>query len=319
MKKFIASLLVFLLLAAGIGYLLYPTASDQISQARDAEILREYRKKAAAMDAEKEEELFRGAAEYNGKLETVRASDVFSAGIPRNNRDYQNRMNVHSGVIGELIVPKTGTALPVHHTGSDTPATESLVHVEGSSLPTDAPGTSIILAGPGLLKAAGFLGDIGLTDGRMLEDMDRLTPGDLLILNVVDRTMVYRVQEVQLMSPAGLEERDLTPGADQELLTVMVRKKDRRLLIQSARIPLAEARDALDGEDEASFPEAWKNVVLLGCPVLLFGMIVMWLIERIKRHAYLLPGEGRQAARREKKAREKLNTITTETDGGEKK
>ena len=48
----------------------------------------------------------------------------------------------------------------------------------------------------------------------MLQDLDRLTPGDVLILNVLDRTMVYRIGE-------GLEEKDailmLTPGGVKDL------------------------------------------------------------------------------------------------------
>ena len=43
------------------------------------------------------------------------------------------------------------------------------------------------------------------------------------------------------------------------------------------------------------------------------------MIERIKRHRYRIPGEGRQSEKREKKAREKIEKITTETSEGEKK
>ena len=42
MRKFFAFLFVFLLIAAGAGYLLYPTVSDQIGQANDAAVMRAY-------------------------------------------------------------------------------------------------------------------------------------------------------------------------------------------------------------------------------------------------------------------------------------
>ena len=316
MKRFIAGLLVFLLVAAGIGYLLYPFISDQICQRRDAEIMKVYREKTAGMSSEKKTEMLAEAKAYNDTLEDIRAEDVFSAGVPRTSRDYQNRLNVHSGVIGELVVPRIGISLPVYHLSAETPAQRKFVHVEGSSLPADESVKNIILAGPGVLKAEGVLGDIGLTDDRMLEDLDRLIPGDLMILNVLDRTMVYRVNEIQMLSPAGLLELDLTPKEDEEQLTVISKRTDRRLLVRTDRISIQQARKLLEEEDTVTFPEDWQNVLLLGSPIMLAGLLILWVIERIKRRAYLLPGEGRKAAKREKEAMAKLTDIQTDNNEG---
>ena len=319
MKKFIASLLIFLLIAAGIGYLLYPTVSNQICQRQDEEVLKAYREKTALMDSEKKAALFAEAKEYNSKLESIHIEDVFSAGQPRTSRDYQNHLNVHSGAIAELLIPEIGVSLPIYHLSSETPVGQYLVHVDGSSLPSDGTGENIVLAGPGMLKAEGILGDIGLTDSRMLEDMDRLKPDDLMILNVLDRTMVYRVKEIQTLSSTGLKDLDLTPGEEESRLTIVSRRTDRRLVIGAERIPMEEARTALDGEDKVTFPEDWKNVLLLGSPVMLAGLLILWVIERFKKRAYRLPGEGRSTAKREKKAKEKLEKITTKTGEGEEK
>ena len=317
MKRFIAGLLIFLLAAAGIGYLLYPTVSDQICQRQDEEVLKAYREKTAAMSSEKKNELLAEAAAYNSGLETIHVDDVFSAGLQRTDRDYQNRLNVHSGVLAELVIPEIGVSLPVYHLSAETPVDRYLVHIDGSSLPADGAGENIVLAAPGLLKAEGILGDVGLTDSRMLEDLDRLKPDDLMILNFLDRTAVYRVKEIQTLSSAGLKETDLTPGEEEAKLTVISRRTDRRLAVSAERIDTEEARLLLEAEDRADFPESWKNVLFLGSPVILAGLLVMWIIERFKKRAYLLPGEGRRAAKREQKAKERLNKITTETHEGE--
>ena len=315
MKRVITGLLVFLLLAAVIGYLLYPVVSDQLAQRRDAEILERYREKTAAMNAEQKEALFEGAKAWNEALEMIRGEDVFTPGTRRTTRDYQNRMNVHEGVIAELVIPRISVSLPVWHLSTETPATRKLVHVDSSSLPADGTGENIVLAGPGILQAEGLAGDIGLTDGRMLEDLDTLIPGDLVILNVLDRTMVYRVSGIQMLSSAGLKELNLTPGEGEERLTLITRKKDRRLLVQSDRITIQEARTLLAEEDKVTFPANWQNVLFLGCPVLLAGLLILWVIERIRGRAYRLPGEGRKADReqRERKARETLEQIENDT------
>ena len=410
MRKFFAFLFIFLLIAAGAGYLLYPTISDQIGQARDGEVMKAYREKTAILTSEQINEKLAEAAAYNDTLEKIEITNPFSAGTTQTSRDYQNRLNIHSGVIGELVIPAIGIYLPVYHNSAETPATAKLIHLESSSLPSDEAGTSIVLAGPGVLKAEGFLGEIGLTDERMLQDLDRLTPGDVLILNVMDRTMVFRIGQgleekdaILMLTPGGVRDLDLSqgpmktveptqtpaptwtarptntpaptespepettpddkkkqkakkeqagetaeetevppeetpeptptltptptptpepekpeeltliPDPEAEQLTLLTPWRDQKLLVvRSARIPVSEARELLNSTDRATYPETWKNVLLLGCPVLLVGFIVMFIIERVKRRSYILPDEGRQTARRKKRTKAKLDTLTTE-------
>ena len=291
MKKFLTVLILLLLAAAVIGYFIYPTISDQLGRRRDAEIMAVYREKTAALDADGKTELFEQAKAWNDSLEQVRTDDVFTAGMIRTSRDYQNRMNVHDGVIGELVIPAIRLSLPIWHLSTETPATRKLVHVNTSSLPADGSGENIILAGPGVLQAEGIPGEMGLTDDRMLEDLDGMVPGNLIILNVTDRTMVYRVSGIQMLSSAGLKEMDLTPGEGEERLTIISPRKDRRLMVQAERIPIREARTLLAEEDQAAFPESWKNVLFLGCPVMIAGLLVLLIIELIRGRIYRLPGE----------------------------
>ena len=291
MKKFLTVLILLLLTAAVIGYFIYPTISDQLGRRRDAEIMAVYREKTAALDTDGKTELFEQAKAWNDSLEQVRTDDVFTAGMIRTSRDYQNRMNVHDGVIGELVIPAIRLSLPIWHLSTETPATRKLVHVNTSSLPADGTGENIILAGPGVLQAEGIPGEMGLTDDRMLEDLDSMIPGTLIILNVTDRTMVYRVSGIQMLSSAGLKEMDLTPGEGEERLTIISPRKDRRLMVQAERIPIREARTLLAEEDQAAFPESWKNVLFLGCPVMIAGLLVLLIIELIRGRVYRLPGE----------------------------
>ena len=313
MKKFWTGLILLLLAAAVIGYFVYPTVSDQLGRRRDAEIMAVYREKTAALDADGKTELFEQAKAWNDSLEQVRMDDVFTEGTSRTSRDYQNRMNVHDGVIGELVIPEISLSLPIWHLSTETPATRKLVHVNTSSLPADGSGENIILAGPGILQAEGIPGEMGLTDDRMLEDLDRLIPGNLLILNVLDRTMVYRVKGVQMLSPAGLKELDLTPDEGEEKLTLVSQRKDQRLLVQAERIPIREARTLLAENDQATFPSNWQNVLLLGCPVLIAGLLVLWIIELIRGRFYRLPDEGkREDPEQLEKALESMDQISNE-------
>lgn len=314
MKKLAAGILIFVLIAAIAGHFLYPVISDQLGRRRDAGILRDYRAKTAQMTQEQRDKLFAEAKAWNESLQEIRAEDVFTAGNTRTTRDYQNRMNVHEGVIAELVIPDIKASLPVYHLSTETPATRKLVHMDSSSLPADGSGENIVLAGPGILRAEGFPGKLGLTDDRMLEDLDKLIPGNLVILNVLDRTMVYRVKGVQMLASNGLGELDLTPGEGEEKLTLVTQRLDQRLLVQTERIPVREARTLLAETDRVSFPADWQNVLFLGSPVLLAGLLVLWIIEIIRGRFYRIPGERRREEPDHEENGATLETITTGTD-----
>ena len=286
MKKFFLFLIIFLLVVAGAGYLLFPTIEDQLAQQQFDALKGTYRRRVAAMGTESITEALEAAAAYNAEKTEASVSDVFSHPENRATRVYANLLNVADGVIGFLEIPKIQVSLPVYHTATDKDPDRTLIHVFGSSLPSDAAGAHVVIAGPGAQKADGFFGSIGLTAAQMLQNLDRVTPGDLLILRVLDRTMVYQVEGTQILTAEALDTRT-EPETD--LLTVVTERDSRRLSVQARRIRIAEAGERLNQEDWASeLPYAW-NILALGSPVLLLGLIVMWIVERFKKHSYRLP------------------------------
>ena len=289
MKKFLIFLLVFLVVAAGLGYLLCPTILDQVARGNNDSLKARYRSKVEEMTADQIDAFLNAAASYNAEMEETSIGDVFSGKAPRSTHSYQHLLNVTDGVIGTLEIPRIGVSLPVYHSGTDRNAEQNLIHVSGSALPADAPGAHVILAGPGIRKADGFLGDIGLTGSRMLQDLDQVVPGDLMMLQVLDRTMVYQVEGVQTLTPEGVAALDNRADEDTEWLTVVTERGDRRLLAQGKRIQISEAAELLEAGDGAKAPSDPVNILALGSPVFLLGLLVILIIERFKRHAYRLP------------------------------
>ena len=93
--------------------------------------------------------------------------------------------------------------------------------------------------------------------------------------------------------------------------TLISQRADRRLLVRTEEIPIREARTLLEEEDTVTFPENWQNVLFLGSPVILAGLLVLWVIERIKGRAYRMPDDGKISNRKKRKDKEKLEQITT--------
>ena len=255
-----------------------------------------YHRAVREKTAEEIESAIEETGYYNTGLEAQGIPNVF-AGRKRVPAEYRARMDVYDGVIGELKIPGINVYLPIYHSGTES-AAEKLIHVEGSALPADQDGTHIVLAGPGAQKAWGFLGDLQLTDARMLEDLDRVVPDDLIFLEVLDRTMIFKVEGAQTLSVEGLSGVDISGEEGSQLLTLVTEKAGRALLIRARRVKAADVREQLAAQDRADVPSDLVNVLFMGIPVFLLGAVIMSVIERFKKRSYRLPTEQKRRKRK---------------------
>ena len=299
MKKTLITLLILLAVVLAAGWLLYPVISDQVSQGRNAALMQTYDKNVREMTPEQITASFAQAEAYNAELEWNGLPDVFTQEQRTVSRQYQNALDIHNGIIGELTMDRIGVSLPVYHAGAGTSAQKQLIHVAGTSLPADQDGTHIVLAGPGIQRAGGLLGDLALTDARMLEDLDRIVPDDLMYLRVMDRTMIFRVEGVQTLAPDGLASLELAAEEGSRMLTLITQRKDRRLLIRARQVSEEEVKEKLAAEDHADIPASLVNVLCMGIPVLLIGILAIIIMERILRRKYRLPTEHRKREKTE--------------------
>ena len=223
----------------------------------------------------------------------IRPGDVFTAHAERSSAMYRNLLDFGDGMIGVLEIPSIHVSLPIEHISADKRPDHALVHVEGSSLPGETGNTHTVLAGPRKQKAPGILGDLALTGDRMLEDLDQVTPGNRMMILLGNRTLLYEVRGVQTLSPEGLKDWTATRDPDEDRLTLITERDGRRLLVEAVRIPIESAINALKAEDQARLPADWITILALGCPVLLLVLLLIAVIERIKRRVYRLPTEGK--------------------------
>lgn len=289
MRRRLTTAVIILILLAGLAYLLYPTAADQAAGARAYQTIRQYRQNVSRMTGEQILSRLEEAAAYNESITEPKITDMFSGREAMTLHQYEAPLNTGDDVLGILTIPDIDVLLPVYHESSEHSAASEVVHLQGTHLPSENAGSHMVLAGPGILNAEGFAGKIGLTGARMLEDLDRLTPGNLIILSVLDRTMVYQVEWVQTMSPEGLERMDLAQEAEEDLLTLVTERQERRLMARGRRIPTTEAAAVLRQSDRARMMPDWQSILMLGIPAAICGLIIMIVTERIIRRRYRLP------------------------------
>ena len=294
MRRTILKIVITLVILLLLAWLLYPTVADQLARKGHLEREEAYLRAVHGMTTEAIAQKLEEADAANAELGEIQPGDVFTAKADRSSAKYRKLLDFRDGMIGQLEIPAIQVSLPIEHIAAETRPDSTLVHVEGSSMPGETGNTHTVLAGPRKQKATGFLGSLALTGDRMLEDLDRVIPGNQMMILLGDRTLLYEVRNVQTLSPEGLEQWIAEKNEEEDRLTVITDRDGRRLLVEAVRIPVAEATEALRKGDAAGIPPDVVTILVLGCPVLLLGLLVMFVIERIKRRAYLLPTEGKK-------------------------
>ena len=314
MKKVILRIVIALMILLLLAWLLYPTVADQLARKAYLEEAEAYLRAVNGRSSEEIARMLEEADAANGELEEIRPGDVFSAATERSSAKYRNLLDFRNGMIGQLEIPSIRVSLPVMHISAETRPGTALVHLEGSSLPGTGGNTHVVLAGPRKQRAPGILGDLALTGDRMLEDLDRVTPGDQMMILLGNRTLLYEVRGLQTLSPQGL--RDWTAERDEaeDRLTLITERDGRRLLVEAVRVPVRDAEEKLRAEDTAVNPADWITILVLGTPVMLLGILVMIIVERFKKRAYRLPTEIKEKTAEKKPEPEEEPAKTEKTE-----
>jgi len=319
MKKVIVRILIVLLVLLLLAWLLYPVVADQLARKAHLEEAEAYLKVVKGKNSEEIARMLEAADPANSELEEIRPGDVFTASAVRSSTKYRNLLDFRNGMIGQLEIPSIQVSLPIMHISAEEQPDRALVHLEGSSLPGTGGNTHVVLAGPRKQRAPGILGDLALTGDRMLEDLDRVTPGNQMMILLGNRTLLYEVRGVQTLSPQGLREWTAERNEEEDRLTLITERDGRRLLVEAVRIPVRDAVEKLRAEDTAVIPPDWITILVLGIPVMLLGALVMIVVERFKKRSYRLPTEIKVKAVEKEPAQETEQTEqTAQTEQTEK-
>ena len=168
------NVLIVVLIAGGLGLLLYPTVSDFINSKHSAAEISRYNEVYVNTDIERREQMIVSAEQYNEYLREGRASFFNPSGVT----GYNDTLNITgTGIMGYIDIDKIGVELPVYHGVDDGVLQIGVGHIEGSSLPVGGPGTHCVLSG-----------HRGLPSARLFTDLDKMEVGDRFRITVLDKS-----------------------------------------------------------------------------------------------------------------------------------
>ncbi|MCD8348588.1 MAG: class C sortase [Lachnospiraceae bacterium] len=200
-RKHFTTILLLLILLAGVSLLLYPTISDYWNSFHQSRAIATYVDAVAELDENDYEEMWQAAAAYNETL--LDNSDRWNL-TEEEEEEYNSILDVTgTGIMGYIEIPKISVYLPIYH-GTDEGVLEVAIgHLSGSSLPVGGEGTHCVVSG-----------HRGLPSAKLFTDLDELEEGDIFVMYVLDQTLTYEVDQILIVEPDDLTSLEIEEGED---------------------------------------------------------------------------------------------------------
>ena len=223
MKKKIVNVIIALLFVIGLSLVIYPSFSNYWNQRHQTRAIAGYEEKVEDLTEKQYEKLWNDATLYNKNLR-----HTMYALNDEDKKIYNETLDVTgTGMMGYVEIPKINVSLPIYH-GTDAEILQIAIgHIPGTSLPVGGESTHCIISG-----------HRGLPSAQLFTDIDQLKTGDTFMLQILDQTLYYEVDQIKTVLPT--EKDDLKIVERQDYCTLMTCApygvNTHRLLVRGRRI-----------------------------------------------------------------------------------
>lgn len=266
MKRYVSTAVIAAAFFVGISLLLYPVISEYINAKHQSKAIASYDETVSHMSEADYDEIFAEARAYNDALARTEGAFYQPERVP----GYLEALDITgTGIMGYVTIDKIGVELPVYHTVETDVLQSAVGHLPGTSLPIGGEGTHAVLSG-----------HRGLPSARLFTDLNKLEPGDLFTITVLNRVVMYRVDQVKIVDPTDVTDLQLIPGRDYCTLFTCTPYgiNSHRLLVRGVRVETPE-----DAAPRYIANEAYRIDPLIVTPAvaapMLLGIVVVMLIK----------------------------------------
>ena len=261
MKRHGTTIILLIVLIAGLSLLLYPSFSDWWNSMHQSRAVASYVEQVANIDDEQYAHLWEAAWNYNESL--VDRPNTYALDEAQK-AEYDQILDIGGlGIMGYIEVPAIGVTLPIYH-GTDEAVLQIAVgHLEWTSLPVGGESThSVVSAHRGLPTAILFT------------HLDRMEIGDTFYFTILDRTLTYEVDQIRIVEPDDTSLIQITEGKDYcTLLTCTPYGiNTQRLLVRGHQVDATKTRNIYIAN------EAYRVEPLVVMPIAALPIIFILLI-----------------------------------------
>ena len=277
MRRRLGNILLTLAFVVGIALLAYPSFSDWWNTFHQTRAIAGYTAKVANMDREEFDRMWAEAEAFNEYLS--KKPNRFNL-TQEELATYNSILDVTgTGIMGYIDIPSIKISLPIYHGTDEAILQIAIGHIAGTSFPIGGEGTH-----------AAVSGHRGLPSARLFTDIDKLQAGDKFLLQILDRTLTYEVDQIRIVLPQELQDLEIDPYQDYCTLITCTPYgvNTHRLLVRGHRVD-NDNTDATRITADAMRFEPVIVAPLVAAPILLVLLIILlvstskWNRQR-KRH-----------------------------------
>lgn len=232
--KWLTVILIVILLA-GLSLLLYPTFSAYWNSMHATKTIATYAQDLEDMDEAELVEMWQAAVEYNKHFRGSSESSFDSNGHTLSGEQleqYMSLLNIgDTGMMGYVDIESIGVSLPIYHGTSDGVLQVAAGHLDWTSLPVGGESTHCVISG-----------HRGLPSAKLFTDLDKLHEGETFTLTILNQVLTYEIDQIRIVEPQNTQDLLITSGQDYcTLLTCTPYGiNTHRLLVRGHRVETAE-------------------------------------------------------------------------------
>ena len=279
-----STILLIVIILAGLSLLLYPSISNYWNSLHASNAISNYVAAVAQMDSDQYSRVLQDARAYNMKIASSPAALVVNDDVDE--KAYNRQLNVlGTGIMGYIEIKKISCFLPIYHGTSSLVLQIAVGHIPSSSLPVGGKTTHCVLSG-----------HRGLPSAKLFSDLDKMEIGDTFIIQTLNETMTYEVDQIRVVLPNQLDELHLVEGRDYCTLVTCTPYgiNTHRLLVRGHRTGNEEQALEIRVVGDALRIRPTLVAPALSAPMLLVLFIVLLVnSSRAERRRRLLRKEGR--------------------------
>lgn len=265
------TLLLILILLAGVSLLLYPTVSDYWNSFHQSRAIASYAEQVANIDDAQYEELWDAARDYNQSL-LHRPNDFILS--DEQQEIYKSLLDFGgNGIMGYIEIPMIDVMLPIYHGTKESVLQIAVGHLDWTSLPVGGAGSHCVLSG-----------HRGLPSARLFTDLDKLKVGDVFMLHVLNEILTYEIDQILIVEPQDTDPLLIEPGKD--LCTMITCTpygiNSHRMLVRGHRIESQEEPKDIRITADAVRIEPLMVAPIVAVPILLVLLIILLLPKQKK-------------------------------------
>jgi sortase A len=269
MKKKGYSIILVVVFLIGLSLLLYPTFSDYWNSFHQSRAIADYSEVVSELDDQDYEEVLDQARAYNEELLTL--EDRFHPSEEEQTA-YEEELDISgTGIMGYVEIPAINVKLPIYHGTDEGVLQVGVGHIEGSSLPVGGLGTHCVLSG-----------HRGLPSAKIFTDLDQLVEGDYFMLQVLDETLTYEIDQILIVDPDETEALAIEEDKDYCTLVTCTPYgiNTQRLLVRGHRVANREEDEEVRVTADATQIQTVRVAPFVAAPIILILLLLLFVTGR---------------------------------------